>query len=379
MKIAIIVPDDRDEFKRHEITSPYFGSAPTNLLNGFASLPQCEVHVICALHQPLSAPERLAENIFYHSTVVPKLGWRSLYAGCIWSIRAKLREIKPDVVHGQGTERYCALSAVASGYPNLVTIHGNMRAVARKLKARPFSILAMTARLEAFALRRTGGVLCLTRYTLEQVGDLARRTWMVPNATDPDYFGVARIPTLPPTLLCLANLSPYKNQIALIEALEPLARERQFQLVFGGRCPDGNIYATRFLEMVRSLPWCRYAGSLDRQAMRQLMSESTLLVHPSLEDNCPMVILEAMAAGVPVAASRIGGIPDLVTPGKTGRLFDPTNPHEIRNTLREMLDDPASLSRFGKCARTTALEQFAPEMIARRHLQTYRELLEIST
>ena len=64
--------------------------------------------------------------------MVPKIGWmRTLFQGCVRATRKKIREIQPDIVHGQGTEADCAMSAVFSGFPNVLTLHGNMRAVAR--------------------------------------------------------------------------------------------------------------------------------------------------------------------------------------------------------------------------------------------------------
>src|SRR5205823_257675 len=104
------------------------------------------------------SPAKLAENIWYWGLHVPKRGWlRSGYQGCIRAVRKKLKEIQPDIVHGQGTERDCALSAVLSGFPNVVTLHGNMAELARLLRARFGSYGWLAARLETFTLKRAGG------------------------------------------------------------------------------------------------------------------------------------------------------------------------------------------------------------------------------
>ena len=74
-------------------------------------LPDVEVHVVSCTQQPMKSPIKLAENIFFHSLLVPKIGWlRTGYQGCIRAVRKKLRAIQPDIVHGQGTERDCACS-----------------------------------------------------------------------------------------------------------------------------------------------------------------------------------------------------------------------------------------------------------------------------
>jgi hypothetical protein len=63
MKIAFIVPDNRDEFKRWGDPDPYFGNAPSALLEGLSKFPDVKVHVISCTQRPMQSPERLSENI----------------------------------------------------------------------------------------------------------------------------------------------------------------------------------------------------------------------------------------------------------------------------------------------------------------------------
>jgi glycosyltransferase involved in cell wall biosynthesis len=105
------------------------------------------------------------------------------------------------------------------------------------------------------------------------------------------------------------------------------------------------------------------------------LSEATMLVLASLEDNCPMVILEAMAAGVPVAASKVGGIPDLISDGVNGLLFDPTDKASIRATVERVLTNGNEAQRLATAARDAALQRFHPLVIARGHLRIYHEVV----
>src|SRR5580692_1097096 len=136
LSVAIITAEKRDHDKDYANPTPAFGTAPEALLQGFAMLPDVEVHVLSCVRQPVNAPEKIADNIWYHALHVPKIGWmRTAYQGCIRATRKKLREIRPDIVHGQGTEHNNALCAVFSGFPNVVTIHGNMAELAKLFKA----------------------------------------------------------------------------------------------------------------------------------------------------------------------------------------------------------------------------------------------------
>src|SRR5277367_2034531 len=156
LTVAIITAEKREHDKDYANPTPAFGTAPEALLQGFAMMPEMDVHVISCVRQPVNAPEKLAANIWYHALVVPKIGWlRTLYQGCLRATGKKLREIKPDIVHGQGTEQNNALGAIFSRRPNVVTVHGNMRLIARLNNDRPFSFNWMAARLESFTLPRT--------------------------------------------------------------------------------------------------------------------------------------------------------------------------------------------------------------------------------
>lgn len=378
MKIALLTTDNRQHYGEHHRTWPWFGTAPEALLHGFAALPEVEVHVVACTQRPMAAsPAKLADNIFYHSLLVPKLGWmRTLYQGCIRATRKKLRELQPDLVHGQGTERDCALAAVFSGFPSVLTIHGNMRLVAEVNRARPFTFWWNAARLEAFALPRAQGVVCITDYTRQAVAARARKTWLVPNAVDAGFFDVVpkKDPAGPPVILCVGAISQRKNQNAFIRALDPLAAARKFRLVFLGSASSAQAYDREFLELLATRPWCGHAGFVNREQLKRWLGGAALLALPSLEDNCPMTVLEAAAAGVPVVAANVGGVPELVADGKTGLLCDPLNAASMAAAVEKILKQPAAAQAMADEARRVARERFHPTVIARRHLEIYREV-----
>src|ERR1043166_8170127 len=378
MKIAILTGDNRGLFKDYTATTPQFGPAPEALLQGMAMLPD-EIHVLSAIRQPVTSPDRLAPNMFFHSLVVRKAGWmRTAYQGCIRAARKKLKEIEPDIVHGQGTEHDNALNAVFSGFPTVVTIHGNMRIISKVNQVKPFSFLWLAARLETFAIPRTDGVVCITRYTQAAVSDLAKRTWVAPNAVDKSFFGVDAAPAAgaPPRILCVGLICVRKNQNAFIRALDATAAKRKFEMVFLGNVSPGRAYDDEFLKLVRERTWCRHEGFADRESLKRQLREATLLALTSLEDTCPIAVLEAMAAGVPVVAANVGGVPDLVEDGVTGYFCDPLDAASMSSAVDRALADSARLREMARVAKKRALERFHPLVVAKRHLEIYREVLE---
>jgi glycosyltransferase involved in cell wall biosynthesis len=377
MRIVILTTDNREPHKDYANARPHFGTAPAALLEGLAQLPEIEVHVVSCIRQPVTSPEKIAPNIFFHSLVVPKIGWmRTLFQGCVRAARKKIRELEPDLVHGQGTEADCALSAIYSGYPNVLTLHGNMRLIAALNRERAFSYNWMAARLEGWVLPRTDGVVCITHYTRAAVKSLARRTWVLPNAVEGGFFAVESgpAPATPPVILCVGVICPRKNQNDFIRALDPLARQRNFRVRFMGQV-DSGPYGDEFRQLLAARAWCEHIPFSGRDRVKEYFQTAAMVALPTREDNCPMVVLEAMAAGVPVLASNVGGVPDLIQPEVNGLLCDPDRPETFPAAVARLLDDRPLAARLAAEGRAQALNRFHPRVVARQHVAIYREVI----
>lgn len=375
-RIAIITTDARHRLGESARRDPNFGTAIRALLQGFEMLEEVEVHVISASPVHLESPAKLAGNIWFHHLAVPKLGWgKTLFAGCVLAIRKCLDEIQPDIVHGQGTERDCAIAAVLSGYPNVLTIHGNMRVHARRGENRNKPYYKLAALLEGFAVRRTDGVVCISSYTRELVEPSARQCWLLPNATESSYFNAKPAPEPPLTLLFIGALDERKNPIGYIKACGKLISENGWRMRLCGEGNPDSPYMVELRQLAAEYPWIELPGWVSRENLLSEMEKAGLLVLPTLEDNCPMVVLEAMSAGLPVIASRVGGVPDLISEGKTGMMFDPLDPESMRNATKTLIADPGLRARIAAAARTEANERFHPRSVAEAHMKIYREVL----
>ena len=376
MKVVQLTTDNRNQHKRYDLGAPYFGTAPEALLQGFAQIEGVEVHVISCASQKTASPEKLAPHIWFHQPHVPKLGWgRSLFLGCSLATRRLIRQLNPDIVHGQGTERDCAMEAVLSGFPNVLTIHGNMRVHAARQEQQGQVYYRMAAALESYCLKRTDGVVAISNYTNELVKPLAKKTWILPNAVDQRYFEVETSPDPLPRILFVGAINERKNPIGLIKACEPLLRSSQCTIAFAGEGNPQSHYCKEFKQLLETVPGLELLGFIDRVALGREFRRATLLVLPTFEDNCPMVVLEAMAAGLPVAASRVGGVPDLITHEQDGLMFDPNDPVEMRACIERLVKEPQTRAGLGAAGRITAQERFHPKVIAAGHLKIYREVL----
>lgn len=376
MRVVQLTTDNRDHFRHYDKAELWFGPAPEALLQGFAAVPDVEVHVVSCIQRPLESPAQIAPNIWFHTLMVPKTGWlRTGYQGCIRAVRAKVRELQPDIVHGQGTERDCAISAIYSGRPNVVTIHGNMAEMARLFRPRPFTYLWLAARLESFTLRRTDGVFCNSAYTESLVAPRAKRVWRVSNPIRQRFFESP--PTPPAQASVITNIgviSPRKRQLELLEVAARLAsRGLRFRLDFVGQCDANTEYGRRFLQRAESLQHCvRLVGTLNTEELIAQLDASSALVHFPMEEAFGLVVCEALAREIKFFGARTGGIIDIAEGVPGAELFDVQDWAGLENAMAAWIE-----SGFPKPSGAAAImrERYHPTVIARRHLEIYREVL----
>jgi glycosyltransferase involved in cell wall biosynthesis len=106
------------------------------------------------------------------------------------------------------------------------------------------------------------------------------------------------------------------------------------------------------------------------------MSVADLLLVPSEQESFGLVALEAMASGVPVVASRVGGLPELIEEGKTGFLRPMGDIPAMLEASLEILTNRARRRAMGEAARARAIEHFRPEVVLPRYLEVYERTLE---
>lgn len=375
LTVAFLVVDDR--FTK-PADLPVFGPAPTALLQGFEELAdEVEIHVVCCTMGDHPKPEKLAKNIWFHAIPVPKWGYlRSLHFGCYLAVRKMIRKIQPDIIHAQGTERWCAVTAALLPYPKVLTIHGFLRMIYPLMKMKPRYYWKTQTLLERFAIPRFDGIVAITNYTQENAKDLVKQSWVVPNASDRRYFEVAHNPKSPPIVLYVGIIQKRKNHLGFIDAIAPLAEEFPFTLRICSRIDPDDPYTQEVLARGEQYPWVECVGNVSRNELVDELAGASILALTSYEDNCPMVVLEAMSAGLPVLASEVGGIPDLVKNGVNGYLCDPASAESIRNGLRKLLQDPSHAKQLGDNGKKQAVERYLPKAVAKRHLEIYREVVQ---
>lgn len=176
-----------------------------------------------------------------------------------------------------------------------------------------------------------------------------------------------------PLVGVVARLQPEKGVQHFIEAASHVAAavpEARFLVIGDGPLRDSLVGLANQLGMGERILFTGFR--LDAPALVRYMD---LLVVPSLNEGTPLVVLEAMSAGIPIVASAVGGIPEQVRHGQEALLVAPADPMAMAGAVTRLLHQPELAHTLGQAARQRAVECFSPEVLLSRTEDVYRAAL----
>jgi len=230
-------------------------------------------------------------------------------------------------------------------------------ATARMLAQDGFAVVLVDREIEA---ARAVGAEIERDYGVRGVGVLFNVTGGLAKTVDGDGG--------PAEILYVGRLRIRKGVEVLLEALAALRREHpSARLMIAGAGEQAAALHAKTAELGLD-DRVRFLGRCDAAHVRRLLTAARCLVVPSIYEGMPLVVLEAMAAGTPVVASAVSGIPEVVIDGETGWLVPSEDPPRLAAALAEVLADPAGARRRGAAGRRRLEEEFTPEKAARQWL-----------
>ena len=259
--------------------------------------------------------------------------------------------------------------------PMVLTVHCSLRHTLQAGGGRGLALSTVGAALESVGQRRADAVIVLTRRLADRLvadGLDPGRVHVIPSGVDLRRFGRPLpdpAPDLPrPRVLFVGRLAAQKGVATLVEAV-PLLRSRAAVVLVGG----GPLRPALERQAGRLGPGrVRFQGFVPHAEVAAWLAATDVLVLPSIYEELGSVLLEAMAAGVPVVASAVGGIPDAL--GAAGRLVPPHDPAALAAAVDEVLDDPVLAAELGDAGRRRAAA-FSWDLLAGRVLEVYREVV----
>jgi glycosyltransferase involved in cell wall biosynthesis len=315
------------------------------------------------------------------------------------ALRDWLAQERPAIVHlhnphPPGGLAEAAADCLALGIPYVVSTHGFVefndptrflgqsrwhRSVYERLVRQPVAEVA----------RNAARVLALSpeeEPVLLAMGVRSDRIAVVTNGVDRYYAEVLasadrlrqiqrfKLPDGKPILLFVGNQTLNKGIDVLLRAL-PLLREDAVAVIAGAIRSPGELSALRDVAKFGSDdPRLVFTDFVTREELRALYQTADIFTFPSLADTLPLVILEAMVSGMPVVATRVGGIPFEVTPD-TGSLVNPGDHHGLAREIDRLCASPSLREAMGRAGRQRALELFDWGASAEKAITIYQSVL----
>jgi len=292
-----------------------------------------------------------------------------------------LRRFSPDVVICQSpyeTALVLAARRLARSKAAIVTeVHGDWRTLtrlygsgARRLVAQPADAVAR------WAIGRADATRSLSSFTSSLIRELgAEPDAVFPTWTDLGVFVASEPAPLPPEprAVFIGALQPYKN-VEGVAAVWRRVVERVPAAVLHliGDGPQRGIVEALLRDQPVNVEW---SPALRAPDIAAALDRSRFLFLPSRREGLGRVVIEALARGRPVVASRTGGIPDLVRHGENGELYDPEDHGALADAIVALFEDDARLARLAAAARPSVEAWlWTPEEYARR----VRELVDLA-
>jgi glycosyltransferase involved in cell wall biosynthesis len=251
-------------------------------------------------------------------------GGKGRYVGLGRRAVTAARRFRPDVVYAHFLVPSGLLAALASRAPLVVTAHGR--------DVRNVGAIPGVAAATRFVVRRAATVVAVSDYLRREleakVPEARGKTEVVSSGVDLERFRVEPAPDGVPSFLCLGSLTQRKNVVRLARAF---ARLGEGSLTFVG---DGPLRGE-----LEGLPGVELAGAVPYDDVPARIAAARVVCQPSLIEPFGQALLEAMACGRPVVATRIGGPPEFVHPD-AGVLVDPADEDALARALREAVALP---------------------------------------
>ncbi|MBN1506428.1 MAG: glycosyltransferase family 4 protein [Sedimentisphaerales bacterium] len=347
-----------------------------HLVRGLSTLDGLELHVVTEDAECAAPKESMWGTVHVHRLPQSK---KATLVNAIGAGRKQmadyLKRLAPDVIHAHDVY---GLMVKGLSMPRVFTIHGQIYRDTRVSGGRLPRVRSwLWKQVELRGWADQPHVISISPYVREQLGGIVSGT--IHNIDNPIGESCFRLERCEEQgrVFCAAALCARKNTLGLVQAFSRLIRmgvEAELRLSGGG----DREYLDRVRPLIEEHGLERRVTLLGRATYATIqdeMARAAVFALLSLEENSPMAIEEAMAAGVPVVTSNRCGMPYMVREAESGFLVNPEDPDETAERLRQLLADDELRRAMGAKGREIALDRFHPARVAARTREVYLQAI----
>ena len=342
-----------------------------DLPEAFSKIQGLEMHWITLSDQVEKEMAFPVDGAFFHVLPTSKKGRAaSFFVQDRRRIKECLNKVRPDVVHGWGTEDVYALAAVTSGYPHLISMQGILSALILKSWMHPREYFQ--ALLELYCLRKAQVITTESEWGAAVVRRRRgnKPVEVVEYGVQKTFFSTHREPAAENNFtIFVGSIRAGKGIQDLIEAFRDPALSSSELVVIGG--VDGE-WAKKLQKSAP--PNIRWLGRKTAEETAEYMAKAWCLALPTRADTSPNVVKEARVIGLPVITTRNGGQASYVQDGEDGYFVECGDIKGLAQKLKIVLGSLATTEKLGKVGQKRYRELFTPEQTADRFQSLYRKV-----
>lgn len=295
-----------------------------------------------------------------------------------YKLKRKIYEINPDLVNAHMTAPLYGFPALKTKYPVIVTVHGILSEEAKTWNG----LLGIVKRkifvpMENYTLKNSKFISAVSPYVEERIKDKCKaKIFVIPNGISLDKFEVENN-TIDNRLLTVGGIEPRKGLLNLLAAINIVKKENpSVKLHIVGRVRKERYFDSlkKYIKQNDLQSQIIFKGPLPDEELKKEYSECSLFVFPSREESQGIVLLEAMAAGKAVVATKVGGIPYVVENHKTGLLVEYGNVQELARAITLLLKDKNMRHNLGKCGKKIA-NKYINRDVAEEYHKVYERIM----
>jgi glycosyltransferase involved in cell wall biosynthesis len=290
------------------------------------------------------------------------------------AIRKLVRRLQPDILHAHHATSYGLVGALCNWHPYLIHTWGR--------DVLDFPRYRVYRALVGFNLRRADLITCTSQVMTRAVERLAQPNtpiYVVPFGVDLTRFRPRPHPKSPgePTVIGTArSLEKLYGIEYLLRAFGSLFHQNgDLRLLIVGDGTQRPVLESLASEL-KIAGSTRFAGRVPHEQVIRYLHEMDIFVVPSLQESFGVAAVEAAAAGLPVVASSVGGLPEVVVDGETGFLVPPADIEALRRRLSQLITDPALRQRMGQAGRAFVKAHYDWQVNATQMERLYQSLVK---
>jgi len=342
------------------------------LAEGLAAYDDIDLHVIALGAAPPTTERWTEPRCTVHRVRGAWPGFLTYWNVTRRRVDRTIREIAPDVVHVQ---TFAGILGPRCPAQTVLTTHGVEERTLAVMKGSAARIKQWVfAAVERRARPRYGHFIATSRYVVEALGDqIQGQIVSIYNAVARSAFKVRR-QEAPNRLLYFGRVKATKNIHGLIDVAYHLREAGvDFELRVVGPCESAAYWDRLQADIARLglAEHVRLVGKLTPEGVQEELGRAACFVMASFQESAPLTVSEAMAAGVPIVSTRVGGIPDLMEDGRTGFVVEPGDVAAFAQRVRQLLESEPLRRSFGARAVELARERFHPDAVARETRKVY--------